>query len=97
MANDNGQARDSDGARLELDPEDGASIERRRPALVANQLLIGVFGDSLVILNPPRQLTKQEAINMAAWLVVLADQLAGDVVSFDDVRAQLLAPPAVKP
>lgn len=53
---------------------------------VWNQQGVGVHGDALVILNPPTRLTKQEALNFAAWLVELADTLEGDAIPFEVVR-----------
>jgi hypothetical protein len=54
---------------------------------VTNDRHVGVLRDTLVVMRPPTVLTKQEAINLAAWLVVLADTLDGEAVPFDVVRA----------
>ena len=45
-----------------------------------NDFLVGVQGgETIVILRPvPQQITKAQALNLAAWLVVLADDRAGD-------------------
>jgi len=32
---------------------------------------VGVMGDGIVILNPPRTLSKREALVFAAWIVAL--------------------------
>lgn len=40
----------------------------------SNKYMVGVKGDEIVILNPNcRILSKQQALNLAAWLVTLAD------------------------
>lgn len=40
----------------------------------SNQFAVGVRGDYVVITRVPiGQLTKPEAVNLAAWLMVLAD------------------------
>lgn len=39
----------------------------------ANRFLVGARGDDLVILRFARSVTKEEALNLAAWLVALAD------------------------
>lgn len=39
-----------------------------------NQFLVGVRADKIHIMSPPkREITKDEALMLAAWLVVLAD------------------------
>lgn len=41
-----------------------------------NKFLVGMQGQSLVILNPPRGvISKQDALVLAAWLVSMADPL----------------------
>ena len=37
-----------------------------------NLFAVGVQGDNVVILKPKTRLTKDEALNLAAWLVVLS-------------------------
>ena len=39
-----------------------------------NRWGVGVQGDSIVVLMPPRRLSKDDAITFAAWIVALADQ-----------------------
>jgi len=41
-----------------------------------NQWGVGMQGDSIVILGPPRRLSKDAALTFAAWIVALAN--AGD-------------------
>ena len=49
-----------------------------------NLFAVGLQGDTIVVLNPPRlPMTYDVALNLAAWLVVLADGRAGH--SFDAV------------
>lgn len=38
-----------------------------------NHSLVGVRGDTIVITTLGRELTKERAVNLAAWLVALAD------------------------
>jgi hypothetical protein len=53
----------------------------------SNQFFVGVNGDVLVILRPvpshPRGLTREQALNLAAWLSLLADP---DGKEFDRMR-----------
>jgi hypothetical protein len=45
---------------------------------VSNRFLVAVHGERVQLLNPPkRPITKKEALNLAAWLVALADPKAG--------------------
>lgn len=40
-----------------------------------NKFMIGVQGESLIPMMPlPRKLSKADALNLAAWLVALADE-----------------------
>lgn len=40
----------------------------------SNRFRVGVSGAHIVMLRPPRgSITKEDAINLAAWLVALAD------------------------
>lgn len=39
-----------------------------------NEFLIGMQGETVVFIRPvPQQLTRQQAITLAAWLTVIAD------------------------
>lgn len=40
----------------------------------ANQCLVGVQGETIVILRPVQRLTKAEALVFAAYLVAMADE-----------------------
>ena len=43
-----------------------------------NKFFVGIQGDTIVLLKPvPQKLTKEEALNLAAWLVALADDTVG--------------------
>jgi DeoR/GlpR family transcriptional regulator of sugar metabolism len=59
-----------------------------------NKFGVGVSGLGLesivVLLNPARVMSKQDALNLAAWLVVLADE-ADEVgeSKFDKLRAAI--------
>lgn len=61
-------------------PTPKAIIPTPVPAVdTANHFLVGAQGETLVILNPPgRPITRREALNLAAWLVVLADVVQPD-------------------
>lgn len=40
----------------------------------ANKFLVGVRGDKIAMLDPPRgEMSKDDALLLAAWLVTLAD------------------------
>lgn len=40
----------------------------------SNKFMVGVSGAHIVMLRPPRgSITKDDALNLAAWLVALAD------------------------
>jgi len=38
-----------------------------------NKFLVGVLAGDIVIMRPKQRLTKEEALNLAAWIVALAD------------------------
>ena len=41
----------------------------------SNKFMVGVSGAHIVMLRPPRgSITKEDALNLAAWLVALADE-----------------------
>lgn len=40
----------------------------------ANRFLVCAQGDTLVLLRSPQRISKDEALNLAAWLVALADK-----------------------
>lgn len=39
----------------------------------SNDFLVGSNGEKVVIMNPPRQMTHDQALRLAAWLVAIAD------------------------
>lgn len=39
----------------------------------SNEFLVGMKGDKVVIIRPKMVLTRGEAVNLAVWLVALAD------------------------
>ena len=43
----------------------------------ANDQMVGVQGDYIVVLAPKQRMTKDEALTHAAWLVALADDTIG--------------------
>ena len=48
------------------------------PIDTTNRFAVSAFGDGVAILNPPaagEPLTRADALNLAAWLVALADPL----------------------
>lgn len=43
-----------------------------------NKHMVGVQGDNIVIMNPPREpMSKADALVFAAWIVTLADDYDG--------------------
>jgi hypothetical protein len=51
------------------------------PIYRGNDFLVSANGNDIVILNPPhagQHLTKADALLLAAWLVVLAEEDAGE-------------------
>jgi hypothetical protein len=57
--------------------------------MVANRFLVSSTGDGKVlVMNPPRApLSREEAIEFAAWIVVLS----GGTGDFDDVLQEVMA------
>lgn len=44
-----------------------------------NDFFVGVLGDGIAILNPPRgKITKEQALRLAAYLVLLADDTGAE-------------------
>jgi hypothetical protein len=43
-----------------------------------NERIVGAQGDLIVIGRPTHRLTKREALNLAAWLVLLAETDDGE-------------------
>lgn len=39
----------------------------------SNKHMVGVMGQEIVIMNPPRRLSKDDALMFAAWIVALAE------------------------
>jgi hypothetical protein len=48
-----------------------SAIERRQT--VENEFLVGSMGGDIVIQRLKQRMTKDEALNLAAWIVALAD------------------------
>jgi hypothetical protein len=38
-----------------------------------NEFLVGIVAGDIMILRPKQRMTKKEALNLAAWIVALAD------------------------
>lgn len=49
-----------------------------------NKQLVGVQGDSIVILAPKNRMTRDEALAHAAWIVVLAENQEHRFVEYCD-------------
>ena len=50
----------------------------QEPIETLNKFLVGVRGDEIVIMNPPRTLiSKEDALLLAAYLVAMADTSEG--------------------
>lgn len=54
---------------------------------ITNQQLVGAHGDNTVVTMPKREMTKQEALVHAAWIVALADRSQ----NFEEFRGILKA------
>jgi hypothetical protein len=50
-----------------------------------NKWMLGLQGDEILVLNPPRQLTKEEALIFAAWLVILAGTMEEFNKAYEEV------------
>lgn len=72
-------------------PKGGARAPRTPTSLdTMNRHLVSagkLGGDHVVIQRPPRRLTRSEALIFAAWVVVLAESMPGDVTFADCLRA----------
>lgn len=52
----------------------GKPPEPEEPIETLNQFIVAANGDCIVVMHPPNTpLTKEEALNLAAYLVALAD------------------------
>ena len=47
-------------------------LEAREDYEMENRFMVAARGDNIVILRPARELTRDDALNLAAWLLVLA-------------------------
>lgn len=54
-----------------------------------NKFLIGMRGDIVVIGELRREFVKEDALQLAAWIVVLADD-SNDFTYFDDMVNEIL-------
>lgn len=53
-----------------------------------NRYAVGVSGANIVILRPPRgSMSKSDALNLAAWIVALADNDGLFSATLDNVRS----------
>jgi hypothetical protein len=48
------------------------------PVSTANKHVVGVRGDKVIVMAPPSQLTAEEALVFAAWLVTMAECVQTD-------------------
>ncbi len=55
-----------------------------------NKYLVGVRGDVVVMLRPPRELTRSDAVLLAAYLVALADCIHDPLGDADTQFANVL-------
>lgn len=45
----------------------------------SNKFFVGVMGDNIQMMKPvPQSITKADALNLAAWIVALADDSCGE-------------------
>lgn len=61
------------GGRLDAPLETIAGVSAPWGIDPTNRFGVAVLGDSIVLLLPPRRMTRAQALTFAAWLVVLAD------------------------
>jgi hypothetical protein len=54
-----------------------------------NKFLVGMRGNKIVIGEFRRELDKEDALLLAAWIVVLADD-SNDFIYFDDMLEEIL-------
>lgn len=57
-----------------------------------NKYMVGVQGDSIVIINPPRgPMQKTDALVLAAWIVVLSEccTVTLEELTFDEILQKL--------
>jgi hypothetical protein len=45
-----------------------------------NKFMVGMNGDSIVVVNFERRMSKKDALNLAAWIVALADPMETEFV-----------------
>jgi hypothetical protein len=62
---------------------------------ITNKQLVAIQGENIIIMNPIRKMTKEEALVHAAWLVALANDYdrAGEgdgTGQWDEILAQVL-------
>lgn len=54
---------------------------------IDNRHMVGALGQKIIVMNPPKQLSPDEALVFAAWLVALAEFQAS--VKFEDVLTKV--------
>lgn len=54
-----------------------------------NSQLVGVQGNKIIVGYPQREMTKEEALRHAAWIVMCADH--GDLTRFTQIFAAIKA------
>lgn len=52
-----------------------------------NRYFVGARGEKVVIMTHPGEMTKEQAFNLAAWLVAVATPLPGDLEFGDMIEA----------
>ena len=55
-----------------------------QPVDTTNRYFVGARADKIVVMNPPHEMTKSQALVFAAWIATLADD---DGISFDAALA----------
>jgi predicted nicotinamide N-methyase len=53
----------------------------KKPLDTANTNLVSAQGDKVVVLNPKRNYTPAEALEFAAWLIVMAETVSDEIES----------------
>lgn len=54
---------------------------------IDNRHMVGALGQRIVVMNPPKSMTADEALVFAAWLVALAEYQAS--AKFEDILARV--------
>lgn len=54
--------------------------------IIANESIVALQGENVIIMNPRTVMTREQALNLAAWIVAIADREG----EFNDTLRQVL-------